>query len=127
MGKAKQKYIHNLAKTVAGQVGIRLQDYCSHDTHVHEGLFPSVLWEMYRIDLMAALRKMGAPALGRIAACGHMPGSVDYGCSFYDVEQCKRLTASDQNSDEILTYLAAYVVVAAMVDVIRAQVRFTKN
>ena len=125
MGKHHQEYLHNVASSVMGQVGGITYSggasaFSEHECDSNE--FPKNLWNQYGSKVMDALRKMGSSARGRIAACGVEHGSSTGSLCHWEVNQGRDLNAA-YSGDELLTLLASYVVVAAIVDIIRAQVQ----
>jgi len=84
--------------------------------------FPQRLWDQYGSKVMDVLRKMGPSARGRIAACGVHHGSSTGSLCHWEVNQGRDINAA-YSGDELLTLLASYVVIAAMVDILRADVQ----
>jgi hypothetical protein len=119
----QQQYIHNVAKTVMGQVGLDHfsigynVDYWSECDNVG---YPQMLWDRVGSKVMDVMRKMGPSARGRIAACGVHQGSSSGSLCHWNVNQGRDLDAA-YSGDELLSLLASYVVVAAIVDILTAQ------
>ncbi len=126
MGQHSQMYIHNVAGTVLGQIG-GFSFAWPKDTDAKEKVntdeFGNMVWGRCGTKVMDAVSKMGPAARGRIAACGIGHGST---CSdnfgHWHVNQGKMLNEA-YKGDQLLTLLATYVVVAAVVDILRAEVR----
>lgn len=122
-----QQYIHNVASSIMGQLNVIYAGSVQMDTYASdETEFPQELWGQYGFKVVGILSKMGPSALGRIAACGVGYGSTTGNLCHWEVNQGRNLNAAYDGKD-LLTYLAAYVVVAAMVDIIRADVRKTRE
>ncbi len=117
---SKQEYLHNVASSVMGQLGIVSFFEPWGSEEIGCDTFPRLLWNCYGSKVTGVLRKMGPSARGRIAACGvsmDHPGVL----SFWKVTGGGGLGIPDKEGDDVLTLLASYVVVAAIVDIIRAQ------
>jgi hypothetical protein len=104
-----------------GQIGLTVKVGALMEVHDGDDIqFPEKLWGEYGSKVLNALRKMGPEARGRIAACGtsvETRGSV----SHWDVNRWRDISGY-HSGDNALTLLASYVVVAAIVDIVRAQV-----
>jgi hypothetical protein len=119
----QQQYIHNVASTVMGQVGLE------HFSILLEGTwgsddeaYPKALWNRVGSKVLDVMRKMGPSARGRIAACGVYHGSPTGSLCHWEVNQGGDLNAA-YSGDELLSLLASYVVIAAIVDIKRAELR----
>ena len=126
MGKHPQQYIHSVARTVMGQIGSVRYSYSNGYSEADEDSYPHMLWQAEGVWVMMALRKMGPQAHGKIAACGVEHNSPSGSTCYYEVNECRDLAAAPKG-DEALIYLASYVVVAAMVDIIRANVQSLRD
>ena len=125
MGTHPQQYIHNIASSIMGQIGGistvgGASVYSEHTSDAND--FPQTLWDMYGQKVMDVLGKMGPSARGRIAACGIGYGSPTDSLPHWHV-YCGRGLDDNKSGNELLTLLASYVVAAAIVDIIRAQVQ----
>lgn len=126
MGKHPQQYIHNVARTVLGQIGGVHYSYSNGYSEADEASYPNMLWQAHGVRVVIALREMGPQAHGKIAACGVEYNSPSGSTCYYEVNKCDDLAAAPKGS-EALIYLAAYVVVAAIVDIIRANVHSLRD
>ena len=121
MGQHPQQYIHNIASSVMGQLDITYVGGASafsfHECDADN--YPNELWGLYGLKVVGVLSKMGPSALGRIASCGVGPNSSTGNCSHWKVNEGINLNGA-YDGKGILTFLAAYVVVAAIVDIVRA-------
>lgn len=124
MGKHPKQYIHNVAHTVIGQVGGISYDYESGSSLTDETNYPRLLWLVWGDKVFKVVEKMGPAARGRIVACG--VGSSANGCLAYH-EVNEGLIDPQVTGDDLLTLLASYVVVAAIVDIIRARVQSLRD
>lgn len=122
MGKHPQQYIHNIARTVMGQIGGVGFSYMQGRSEADEANYPNLLWQSHGAEVVVALRKMGPQAHGKIIACGVGYNSPSGSTCYYEVNECHDLAAAPEG-DEALIYLAAYVVTAAIVDIIRANLQ----
>jgi len=122
MGVNRNEYIHNVASSVMGQIrltyaGVQELYYFECDDED----FPNKVWGAYGGRILGILGKMGPAARGKIAACGlnsdNSSGNVCWG----EVNRGSGLDGGVLNGNDALTLLASYVVVAAMVDICRAQ------
>lgn len=125
MGKQHpQQYIHNVAMSVMREAKINIADY--GDPYESErGLtsLPHDLWTDYGSKIMSIVGRMGPAARGRISACGVGFDSTATGATrHWDVNRGEMLNES-YKGDAVLTLLASYVVIAAIVDIFRAEVR----
>ena len=125
MGKHPNQYIHNVANTVMGQIGGVSYDYSrGYGSQVDEANYPNLLWQWCGDKVMKVLEKMGPAARGRIIACG-VDHSTDGSLAYHEVND--GLIDPHVTGDELLTLLSSYVVVAAIVDIIRASVRSLRD
>jgi len=123
MGQHPQKYLHNVASSIMGQVHVVYGGAPSMDSYeTDDADFPQQLWASYGLKVVGVLSKMGPSALGRIAACGVGPHSSSGNLCHWDVNEGRNLNEA-YDGKGLLTFLAAYVVVAAMVDILRADVQ----
>ncbi len=126
MGKHPQQYIHNVARTIIGQIGGVPYSYSniSDVSEVDETNYPQKLWFVYGVNVMKALAKMGPTARGRILACG-VSHSANGSLAYHEVNEGH--INPQVTGDELLTLLASYVVVAAIVDINRAGVQSLRD
>ena len=124
MGNHPKKYIHNVAHTVIGQIGGVPYDYGNGYSQADEANYPNLLWQWHGDKVIKVIERMGPAARGRIIACG--VGSSADGCLTYH-EVNEGLINTQVTGDELLTLLASYVVVAAIVDIIRANVQSLRD
>lgn len=126
MGKHPQQYIHNVARTIIGQIGVLPYDNSSISdvSEVDETNYPQKLWFVYGVNVMKALAKMGPAARGRILACG-VSHSANGSLAYHEVNE--GFINPQVAGDELLTLLASYVVVAAIVDIIRSDVQWLRE
>jgi hypothetical protein len=119
MGKQHpQAYLHRVARTVMGQCGIVSGDNPMYN--IDDERFPQELWCIYGDGVQKVLSRMGPEKRGKISACSR--GFSYAGTTYHhEVNQGCGLN-SVRSGDEILTLLASYVVVAAIVDIISANV-----
>ncbi len=118
----KNEYIHNVAGSVMGQIRLVYAGTPNSDWYeCDDDGYPQQVWQHYGHKVVEVVGKMGASARGRIAACGVEPGSPTGNLCYYEVNSCKDL-GSAKSGNQVLTLLASYVVVAAMIDLIRAAV-----
>ena len=110
-----------------GQIGGVPCNYKGGITESDTADFPNNLWVKYSSQVISILHKMGAPARGKIAVCGGTSTTDPNNCSIYAITGSDRLGSRMDTGDEILTMLAAYVVIAAIADIIRAQVRALRD
>ncbi len=122
MGKHPQQYIHSVARTVMCQIGGVEYSYMHGSSEADEANYPNLLWQSHGAKVVVALRKMGPQAHGKIAACGVGYNSPSGSTCYYEVNECRDLAAAPEGG-EALIYLAAYVVTAAITDIIRGRVR----
>lgn len=125
MGTHPQQYIHNVASSVLGQVGISFGTFSDLAfSQTDSPKFANDIYKEYGCKIMAILGRMGPAARGRIAACGvGKTGLIPFGVSsHWDVNQGAILNEG-YSGNELLTLLATYVVIAAIVDILRANIR----
>lgn len=121
---SKQQYIHNVATSVLGQIGgvtyggSDQQDWYETD----EEKFPQSVWQQYGVKIIGVVHRMGPSARGRIADCGVGPSSPSGSLSYKVFNEGGGFEGMIDGS-QALTLLASYVVTAAIVDIIRADVR----
>lgn len=124
MGTNRNEYIHNVAHTVIGQIGGVPYDYGNGYSSADEANYPNVLWKTYGDKVFKAIEKMGPAARGRIIACG-VGSSANGSLAYHEVNE--GLINPGAAGDELLTLLASYVVVAAIVDIIRSGVQSLRD
>ena len=125
MGQHPQRYIHNVAMSVMREAKINIADYGNpYESEYDLPSFPHDLWNSYGSGkVMSIISRRGPSARGRIAACGVGLGSTATGVTrHWDVNRGEMLNEA-YKGDELLTLLATYVVIAAIVDIFRAEVR----
>jgi hypothetical protein len=119
-------YIHSIAGSIMGQVG--LTSWVGHeDVMAIQGpdveTYPQEIWMGYGSRIVDIIGKMGPKARGRILSHGVARGHTSGNCSYRDVSPNWEHNARAYGGSHHLTILASYVVVAAIVDIIRADVR----
>lgn len=126
MGMNNHEYIHNLASTVLGQIGgAPYAGYPERDEYEpDEDNYPQKFWNQYGSKVMEVVGRMGSSARGRILACG-LERTGYGGLAYHEVNE--GVINPQVAGDELLTLLASYVVVAAIVDIIRAEVQEMHN
>lgn len=127
MGKHQQEYIHNVARTIMGQIGGVPCKYSGGISESDTADYPDKLWMQHGIKVTFILNKMSPAVRGKIAACGGTSCTAPTNCSLYAITNVRQLGTRMDTGSEILTMLAAYVVVAAMVDIIRAQAQLQRD
>lgn len=131
MGRKNQyAYIHHLARTLAGQLEIRSEEWWSW---VKREALGHMLCERYKSMIAGKIKGWSYETLGRIAACGHPEG--DFGephlhrtgrpdtdpVSLHEVmPSALPLAHGGQN---LLLHIATIAIIAAMVDNILADGR----
>ena len=117
--RSPEEYVHNIARTLMRQLGGIWCPYENGFSPVDEENYPQVLWDGYGEKVMKVLSEMSAATRGCILACGVKESSPNGGVCYYQVnpENCGMVSPLDGN--EVLTYLAACVIIAAMVDLMR--------
>ncbi|MBA3789354.1 hypothetical protein H0X32_03085 [Patescibacteria group bacterium] len=121
MEQRSQQYIHRVAASVLSQIG-DIYDVESRDTKMDFDTCPCDFWVHHGSKVMRAVGKMGSSARGRIAACGVPPHSPSGSVCHWEVNKGEDLN-TPHSGDQLLTLLASYVVVAAIVDLIRSDIR----
>ncbi len=121
MGTNRNEYLYNVARTVIGQIGGVPYDYFANGiSSANDADYPEVLWKWKGDKVVEVVKKMGPAARGRIVACG-ASSSTNGRLAYCEVEKdCVDIYVP---GDELLTLLASYVVTAAIVDIIRADVQ----
>jgi hypothetical protein len=123
MGMNNHEYIHNLASTVLGQIGgAPYAGYPERDEYEpDEDGYLQKFWNQHGSKVMEVVGKMGPSARGRILSCG-LERTGYGGLAYYEVDEAF-IDRRHYSGDELLTRLASCVVVAAIVDNIRAEVQ----
>jgi hypothetical protein len=123
MGMNNHKYIHNLASTVLGQIGgATYAGYPERDEYEpDEDDYLQKFWNQHGSKVMEVVGKMGASARGRILSCG-LERTGYGGLAYHEVDEAF-INRRQYSGNELLTRLASCVVVAAIVDNIRADVK----
>lgn len=114
--------VHDTARTIMGQLKVTYS-YTRGQSEADDPNYPKMLWDEHGEKLVAHLYRFGVEARGKIIDAGIPPDDPSGNCSFHEVANCAELVHKQERGKAIATYLAAYVIVAAMVDIIRANVR----
>lgn len=88
MGQHPQKYLHNVASSVLGQIGgISYGGSDVYDTYEPDAEdYPRTVWQDYGVKIVGVVHRMGPSARGRIAACGVAPGDPSGSVSYKVIE-----------------------------------------
>jgi len=106
--RTRYVYIHNLAKNIAGNLGINPKDFTP------DGSLPAVLFKKYYGDVLNALSRFSDEAKGKIVSCAR-PHDEDWRTtSLYDVFQ-EELDLKEEGY-VIMSILAAGTIIAAIAD-----------
>ena len=112
MGKHEQEYIHNVARTIMGQLGI------NPSTVTLEPALAQELYEKFGASVCGLVTRWSNPTLGRIAACG-LDWVSNVNTSLYDVH-CATWLSKKDSGIVLLREIATTAIIAAMTDIVRA-------
>lgn len=109
-GKAQSRYvyIHNIAKLVAGKIGIESKDFTP------DPFLPHRLGQKYLGDAITAIARFSDEEKGKIVACARPHDEEWRTTSIYEV--CPSMICLQRPGYEIMAVLAAATVLAAIAD-----------
>jgi hypothetical protein len=115
-GRADNKYIHNLARNIAGQLGLRWDDF-----DISSPQLACAIWKTHGTGVITFAACWSSETLGRICACG-LGETTDGQCPLAQVHFSSNwLHGINGNSagKTLLVYIAATAIVAAIADNMR--------
>jgi len=117
MGKSREKYIHNVARTLMGRLGIR-----PYSMHYDPGL-ARTLYNAYGDQILRAIVPWSDEVRGRLACCGVGQDRNPHGSSRGPAtlsEVGPPFSIHQMSGDLVVDELAMRAIVAAMTDLILA-------
>jgi hypothetical protein len=119
MGQKENQYIHRLARTVAGQIGLVPERYFSCQS---SSKFPFMLFNEHGGKIAAIVAKWTPETCGKIAACG-LGGATLGQTSLCGVHGRERWLNGSLDGNALLRMMALTAIIAAMADNVRARYR----
>jgi hypothetical protein len=113
MGKSNSQYIHNVARTIMGQLGVRREHL------VVEAGIAQTLYRDYGEKVNSIISKWSPETLGKVAACGTGRDSVEK--RRYDLYSVHCGTYLNKYDDgrTLLLVVATTAIIAAMADIVK--------
>ena len=112
MGKSNSQYIHNVARTIMGQLGIRREHL------VVDNFIAQTLFQDYGEKVNSIIGKWSSETLGKVAACGTgRDSSGKPRCSLYRVH-CGTYLSKYDDGRTVLLDVATTAIIAAMTDIV---------
>lgn len=142
MGQTRNEYIHKLARTVAGQIGLRAEDWQrvsnwpsaalahvkSHEEYRHSSIssediyaVAKALYQRYWDNVLSLVMTYSPETWGAIAVCG-LPSTKQGQVTLADIRGNAHLALSEGGA-YLLRHITALTIIAAMADNLVADIR----